>query len=87
MAANWILNKVIEVNANDLWDTPDHVNARFCQEHARASNNETGLFFMDGDYAPKIQEAEDFGCTPDFVKVYQEAQEEGCAFVLFYHDV
>lgn len=81
-------SKLIEVNANGLWDEPDHVNARFCQEQNRATGSEGSLFFMDGtNYPEKLQEAVEFGCTPEFINAYQLALNLGADFVMFFHDV
>lgn len=80
---------LIEVNCNDFWDTPDHVNARFCREHCRATGSEGSLFLMDGkNYPDKIIQAEQFGCTPEFVNAYHTAVNGLSAdLVLMIHDV
>jgi len=82
------ITKLVEVNANDLWDTPTHVNARFCGERCRASGSEGSLFLMDGkNYQEKVEEAKDYGCTSAFIAAYEQAIQMGAELVLFCHDV
>jgi hypothetical protein len=82
--------EVIEINANDLWDHGDHVNARYCFHNARAKDTMGAMFLLDGlshdDHDYLVEKATKFGCTEDFIKVYKYAMGKG-EFVLFYHDV
>lgn len=81
-----IFSRLVEINANEFWKSENDVNFRFCRDKCRACNEETKLFFMDGtNYWEQVEEAKDFGCTPEFVAKYKEALENGADFVLFYY--
>lgn len=81
------LSHLVEINANRLWDDAQHVNARFCRENHRAEGE--SMFIMDGtNYEQKIEDAEAFGCTTEFVEAYRTAVEQYKAdLVMFHHDV
>ena len=89
--------KLIEINANDLFDISCYgkvrrasnlANLDFCRQNCRAVAKDESLFLMDGvNFRDIINKAAGAGCSDGFLDLYEKALLQGGELVLFHQDI
>ena len=79
---------MVEVEASSLFEN-ENVNWRFCKEHATFVHKDACEFILhigtDEDYSDqKIKQMQEYGCTVEFLRCYEDAVAMGAMRILFY---
>lgn len=81
-----------EIDAGELFEDDTSVDLQFCKKHATFRHKEACEYILysgsgpgSEDYvAGMVKRMKRFGCTKEFIRLYQTASDAGATHVLFY---